>query len=350
MKAIHKITLLLLLFPVLSFAGITKGKYLKEKKINRAFTVNSTAALQVMNKYGNVTITTWDENKTTIDVVITVSGNDEEDVDNRLASINIEFKDSPSLVEAYTRMGKFKGRNISMEINYTVKMPKNGTLGIGNTYGDIRLGKMYGGMNVKIQYGSLSIDEANSENNKLDLQYASGSKIGYIKSGDISMQYSSIDATRIGSATVKSEYSDLKVNSVTDVKTNMAYSNLVTGNANKIIADGDYSNVKCDRLSGMLTASLSYGDLKVNTITNDARVVAVKSEYGETRLGFAPDAGFTFDFTTEYGSISGKDLLNFNEATEKSFTSHYSGVSKSGNGNCKVTAKSSYGDIKISRN
>lgn len=32
MKAIHKITLLLLLFPVLSFAGITKGKYLKEKK------------------------------------------------------------------------------------------------------------------------------------------------------------------------------------------------------------------------------------------------------------------------------------------------------------------------------
>ncbi len=350
MKAIHKITLLLLLFPVLSFAGITKGKYLKEKKINRAFNVNSTAALQVMNKYGNVTITTWDENKTNIDVVITVSGNDEEDVNNRLASINVEFKDSPSLVEAYTRMGKFKGRNISLEVNYTIKMPKNGTLGIGNTYGDIRLGKMYGGMNVKIQYGSLNIDEANSENNKLDLQYASDSKIGYVKSAEISMQYSSIDAGKIGTANVKSEYSDLKVKSISDVKTNMAYSEFVAGWADKVIVDGDYSNVKCDRLNGMLTASLNYGDLKVSTISKDTRVVAVKNEYGETRLGFATDAGFTFDFTTEYGSISGKDLLNFNEASEKSFTAHYTGSSKSGSGNCKVTAKTSYGDIKISRN
>jgi hypothetical protein len=60
----------LLLVPFVVVAGNEKGKYTKEKKITKTYQVNPNAGLEVSNKYGNVYVTTWDENKTSVEVLI----------------------------------------------------------------------------------------------------------------------------------------------------------------------------------------------------------------------------------------------------------------------------------------
>ena len=45
-----------------------KGKHTKEKKIKEEFNVNSGATLEIDNSYGNIDITTWNENRIVIDV------------------------------------------------------------------------------------------------------------------------------------------------------------------------------------------------------------------------------------------------------------------------------------------
>ena len=68
-----------------------KGKYTKEKKLHKEYSVNAGASLTVDNSYGNIDIVSWDENRIVIDVTITTNGNNEEKVQKKLDNIEVEF-------------------------------------------------------------------------------------------------------------------------------------------------------------------------------------------------------------------------------------------------------------------
>ena len=105
MKTIcYKIFLALLLVPVLGLAGNEwSGRHTKQKKITKSFNVSANALLKIDNSYGNIDITTWNENRVEIEVLIKTNGNDEEKVIQRLREIDVDFKASNSRVSAVTR-------------------------------------------------------------------------------------------------------------------------------------------------------------------------------------------------------------------------------------------------------
>ena len=350
MKTIVNYLVILLLLPALATAGITKGKYIKERKISKSFAVNNNAGLQVGNKYGNIVITPWDEDRTEIEVVITVSGNNEDTVLKRFNSVDVEFEATKQLVKASTKIGSFRGMNINMEINYTIKIPRNGTLGIGNQYGGIKLGKINGGINVDCQYGSLTIDEANAENNTINMQYSDASRIGYIKAAKITMQYSGIYIVKVGTLTASADYTEVNIDSGGDVNMSIDYGEFNIGSANKVNVNADYTVCKVGRIDNLLNIKTEYGDVTVKEIAASARSVVVNSSYGTTKLAFADAAGFNFEFDLEYGSLSGQENLRFTEKSDSGSSAHYKGSSNKGSGACKVYVKSEYGDIKINRN
>ena len=111
----YKITLLLLLIPSILFATIDELRHEKTKKINKEFSVSKNANLQLLNKYGNVSITSWNENKIAIEVVITVKDNDLDRVENRIANILVEFKASSDKVFAKTIIESGE-KNLALEI------------------------------------------------------------------------------------------------------------------------------------------------------------------------------------------------------------------------------------------
>jgi len=101
----------LLLIPVLVIGSNNKnwkGKYTKEKKINKEYTVNPDATLKVDNSYGNIDIVTWSENQIVIEVTVTTNGNNEEKVQKKLDDIDIIFSGSVNSVSAKTRFNKSK--------------------------------------------------------------------------------------------------------------------------------------------------------------------------------------------------------------------------------------------------
>ena len=112
MKTIcYKIFLALLLVPVLALAGNEwSGRHTKQKKITKSFNVSANALLKIDNSYGNIDITTWNENRVEIEVLIKTNGNDEEKVIQRLREIDVDFKASNSRVSAVTR---FEEKNSS---------------------------------------------------------------------------------------------------------------------------------------------------------------------------------------------------------------------------------------------
>jgi len=105
-----KFALLLLVMPFVAFAApnLDDAKTTKERTIKKSFNVSSDATLKVDNSYGNLNVITWNENRIEFDITIKVTGNNAENVQERLDNIDVEFSSTRSLVSAITKIEKNK--------------------------------------------------------------------------------------------------------------------------------------------------------------------------------------------------------------------------------------------------
>jgi len=193
-------TLLLIAIPMVLSAheGNPKGKYTKEKTIKKEFNVNSDALLKIKNSYGNLNITSWNEDRILIEVHIKTNGNNEDKVQRKLDEIRVDFENSSSMVSARTifsdrgsNWGWNWGKsNVNMQVNYTIKLPVKSSVHLNNDYGSIILDRIDGHAKINCDYGRLEIGELRGRNNELNFDYTSKSEIEYMNSGSIKADYS----------------------------------------------------------------------------------------------------------------------------------------------------------------
>ena len=205
---------LLVPFLICANTGNPGGKYTKEKTIKKEFNVNSDALFKVNNSYGNLNITSWNENKIVIEVQIKANGNDEERVQERLNEIDVDFENSASMVSARTLFGdRGKGwgwnwgkhRNINVQVNYTVKLPVKNSVNLSNDYGNIYLDRIDGHAKINCDYGKIDVGELRGRNNELKFDYTSRSTFDYINSGEIIADYSGFTIEKAGNLRVKAD-------------------------------------------------------------------------------------------------------------------------------------------------
>ena len=200
---LYKTLFILLFIPTILVANDNK-KHEKSKTINKSFSVNKNATLYVKNKYGNVQVNTWEENRIEIKVKITVKGNDLDNVEEKLKAIDILFEASNSLVEARTKIESTKSKwswwgsnTTNYKINYYIKMPITNNADLNNKYGNIELDKLKGKANINCDYGNIEIEELLNDNNNINLDYCGGSEINYMSSGDVNIDYSKLKLSLI---------------------------------------------------------------------------------------------------------------------------------------------------------
>ena len=344
-----KYLLVLFILPAFVMAGELKGKYKKEKAIRKSYSVNNNAALDIDNKYGNVFVTTWDQNTTEIDVVIRVAGDDEKQVTARINSIDVAFSATKALVAATTKIGNVScSGNISMEINYTVKIPKKGTIEVKNQYGGIQTGKIYGRTVLNCQYGDVNIDELNATNNLLKFQYCGSVRINFMKGANATVQYSQFRLGKASALQIKGQYSGIEIADVDDLNYSADYGHINARNAGKVTGKSTYSSIKFGRISQLLNLTTEYGDIKIDMFDPSTRNIAINSAYTGISLGFADDYPFDFEIQADYADVSGTNGFKYSLKNEKDNSRLYKGYYKS-TGINKLFIKSDYGHIKLNR-
>ena len=73
MKKHYNILILFILIPFLGFSN-DETVISKQKNIKKTYIVNSNAGITIENKYGNISVSTWDEDKIDLDITIKVTG------------------------------------------------------------------------------------------------------------------------------------------------------------------------------------------------------------------------------------------------------------------------------------
>ena len=237
MKKQYNILLLLFLIPFLGFSN-DDFTYSKQKTISKAYIVNSDAGINIDNSYGSIFVTTWNEDKIEIEVLIKVSGDNEKWVNQKLDGIDVDFIGLKSMVTAKTvftnTSTKNNGRNNNFEINYTIKIPKNGTVKLNNKYGNIGTSDLFSTTDINCKYGKINLGKLNGNSNTIQIGYCSNSTIEYLKNGAIISKYSGLKMDQVSKLDLLSDYSEIEIGEGNDVKYNSKYGSVKIKKVNSL--------------------------------------------------------------------------------------------------------------------
>ncbi|MDT0646672.1 hypothetical protein RM545_08215 [Zunongwangia sp. F260] len=357
---LYKLLLLALLIPGLGFCNNDlNGKHTKTKKISKEFKVAATSKLLVNNSYGNIDISTWNENRVVIEVFIKTNGNDEEAVQRKLDDINIEFNQNSSGVIAKTHFSRedkswweqlFSGSsNVNMEVNYVIKAPERNNVDLNNDYGGIYIDRLLGNSKISCDYGKIDIGELRGSSNYLSFDYTRNSHIGYVKNAEINADYSDFIIEEAEKLDINADYTNSKILKVEDVAFNCDYGSITIEKVRKLAGNGDYLSTKIGRVFTSLVLDLDYGSASIEKLVKGMKEVKIDTDYTGVKIGYDAAQPFDFIIKTSYGGVKGINDFEVNKRNESGTSSSYEGYHLSNNSGSTITISTSYGSVSFNR-
>lgn len=331
--------------------GLT-GKYTKEKTIKKQFNVDADALLKLDNSYGNLHITSWDQNTTTIEVVIQTSSDSEKRAQQKLDQISIQFDASSAMVTAKTifdnNISGWWGSNVSVKVNYTVRVPKNNRLDLSNDYGSIYLDEINGATSISCDYGSMQIGSLNSSHNELSFDYTTDVSIAYINKATIDADYSDFNLQKAGDIKLEADYSNSSFHNIDRLEFSCDYGKVNVENGSTIMGEGDYLSTRIGTVSGDCDINSDYGDIKIKELMPEAGSVTIDGDYTNIVIGY--NSGYHFNIIAElgYAELQGNNDIQYQIKREKNTESYYEGY-RGSQGKNTVKLNIEYGGVKINK-
>lgn len=333
--------------------GNPNGKYTKEKTIKKELNVNKYALLAVSNSYGNLNITSWNEDRIVIEVSIKTNGNNEKKVTEKLDEINVDFTLTPDYVKAITKFSDDKwnwgwnNSNVNVEVNYTIKLPVTNKVDLSNDYGAIYINKLNNTAKISCDYGKLDIGELWGDNNELNFDYTQNSRIGILKNGKINADYSGFVVEKTKNLVLNADYTNSKIDQSDNVQYSCDYGSLTLGDVMNFHGSGDYLSLKIDNVYGDVNIRSDYGSITIGELTGKAGNVTINSDYTGVKIGYSPTYSFNFDIQLEYAGLTGKDNLNVTYEKSDYSEHHYKGSYGTPDSGKNMLIQSEYGGVTL---
>ena len=362
MKALlYKLFLTAVLIPGLTFCNNDlSGKHTKEKKISREFNVSATSNLKVDNSYGNIDISTWDQNMVRIEVFVKTNGNDPEKVQDKLDEIQVEFNQTSSGVSAKTHLSGnnnsswwsklFSGSsNVNMEINYVIRAPETNNMDLSNDYGGIYIDRLLGNSRISCDYGKIDILELRGGSNYLNFDYTRNSRFGFIKNAEINADYSEFEVEEAERLKINADYTTTKVKKVSNLEFSADYGSISVDKVKRLIGNGDYLSTKIGRVFTSADLSVDYGNLSIDRIVSGAGNIKINSDYAGVKIGYDSNQAFNFNVEASYGNVQGLDDLQVQKRHDQNTKKSIQGYHLENNSGNQISIKSSYANVHFSK-
>ena len=323
------------------------------KKIHKDIVVNPDALVEIDNAFGDLNISSWDENKVIIDVLITVEGRNSKSVQEKLDAIDVLFSLSPEKVIAKTKIEDhwsfkwFSSNAINYRINYTVKLPKSNSVNLTNDYGTIRLNRLEGQATISCDYGKMILGDLNATNNLLNFDYTSNSTIDFIKGGIINADYSGFEIEQAGEIELNADYTNASFDLVNFLSFKNDYGKLITENIGTLRGKGDYLTLKCGTVTEQLSLDNEFGLIQVKQIKPSVKSVEIDAEYTGVQLGIDEDWSFSYEINLDYAGFRSTLPLDHSIENSRITEKYYKGIYNQSNSLSTLKITSEYGGVKL---
>ncbi|MDR1054793.1 MAG: hypothetical protein LBL90_02995 [Prevotellaceae bacterium] len=322
----------------------TARDYEAEKIITKSFRASRGHTLSIENKYGNVNIQTWNKNEVNFEIKITTSARKQNDADDRLKSIDVEFSQSDKTISAKTVFdSKYRGcNNCSMDINYQVMVPQGLNYRLDNKYGNINIPDVEGNTDITVKYGNLITGNFSGSRNNIDVKYGDFRSGNY--SGDnntIDVKYGNVKMAKLAGKrnNITTSYGGkVSVNETNKLSINIKYSNLNIGTAETLDVESGYTNTSIDKVLKLSVLSkyenydigevdevdgtfsytnldiaklgkklkideIKYGIVDISNVNPDFDAINIDARHTNVKIKFDPGASYNVDAYTRHASI-----------------------------------------------
>lgn len=354
-QKIHfKLLAVLLLLPTVIFANsIDKDITTRERVIQKSYNVDANATLKVSNKFGNLDIITWDKNTIEFDILIRVSGNNEDKVEDRLERIDVDFSASNSLVSAITKIEKNqsnwwswgKKMNLKLEINYIVKIPVTNSINIQNDFGNVTVDTLKGVAKISCDHGKITTSELMADGNELNFDHTKDSYFEYIKSGKINADFSSYTLAKTNTISISGDHTSGHVEAAENVTYNCDFKSLKVDNVNNIKGNADHLTLRLGNVYKTASVKSDFGTVRIEKIASNAQNIEIDGEHASMYIGFDSAYNFNFDINLEHASLRNTEGFDFTTKRVDGSDKRYSGSYGSSSTQNLVKVSSEFGSV-----
>jgi hypothetical protein len=351
MKAMQIKTTICLFALVLLMGNAFAQKKTEQVILEKEFSVNENAVLQIDHKYGEVTCRNHPGNTIIVKVSAVYNAKDKAKFEKILDKFDVQVTGDEfrvSIKSDYREKIEINGSSLSVDI--LVFMPESIQLEMNHMFGNANIETLSGKAVIDFSYGQIAIDELLHKENDVSIGFGKGT-IHNIEGGKVTVSYADVEISEASDLQLNSEYSNMGISRIDGFRSVQEGGNLNIGTASVLNLKTKFTGVSIGELTGRMTAAVEYGSIKVEMISKGFSSVSLSSDFATGTLTFADGSDFDLEAEMNFCSLSYPEETTFTEKISSAMKSTYKGTF--GNietADALVSIKSNYGGVTIKSN
>jgi len=349
-KRVFELKSLLFCLILLSTVSFSLSAQNARKEISEIYDVKKGFTFNVDSKYSDIEFLTWDKDVLDVLVVIDVDAGNREKSEDYLKKIDVEISKTANSVSFETEFdfSGSPGKNVNMDIKYTVKLPAYLNVTVENSYGNVYIQELSGFVSLDIQYGNLKVNKLIRGNDKpynnLEIAYGNAEceEIGWL---ELEVSYSDFNATKSDMLFVESQYSKINGDRAGTIITEGKYDKYIFDGVDNFVAELKYSNIKFGRLNKKFDLDASYTNVKIDLLPKGFEKIRSDLSYGNFSMETEPGAAFNLNAETRYGGIDVSPDSNLSRSKENGELRVWGTVGSGARADVELVTR--YGNINI---
>jgi len=332
-----KFGLLLVLMLLMGPIALIAGEDTKvSKRLGKKYKVSSGAQLELVNKYGNVLIHSWDKDSLVVRIVITAYGKNREMSQKLLDRTDVEFDQSGDYISITTQLDKSQGwlkdlwnelsdysKSIlskeQLDVDYEVYLPEYLSLEVHNKFGDVFLPDRKGNTRLTLSNGNLKSENLQGSA-VLDLSFGEAD-IASVSNATIYLKSVEMDLSYANDLILKSSSSKIFMDEVQTLDVTSRTDRFRISQLHQLKGKGSFTKIRLAQISGSARMDMNYGSLTIDQVDSEFDQIKVYGRSTDFEMYFNPNAYFQSKIIAKDGKMNlpreHKLKLTYTDSREK---------------------------------
>jgi hypothetical protein len=289
----------------LNIAGQT---YERTREVDKTFAIKSNTEIQIINKYGNIHVVSWEKDSVKFEIELLVKGNKQSKIQKNYDMVDFEFTQTDYYVVAQTIFDSSKGAfwdevsdlastifsgSNRTQIDYKVYMPSTCPVKIENKFGNVYIGEQNARADIVISNGDLKAGKFLQD---LHLEIDFGNVgIRSMKDADIIAGYAEFDVKKAGNLNIESKSSTFEFGDVAELQLDSRRDKFTIEEVESVKGKMSFSDLKIEYFTSQSVLTADYGSMDFQSVSEGFRVIRIDAKYTDIDLNFEENAAYLLD-------------------------------------------------------
>ncbi len=320
------------------------------KTIEKRFEVPGDARVEIVNSFGEVRVTSWDEPTVAVKIEVRTFSKRESRAKDMLDRIDVNFSESSYRLLMKTDIDVNTKGDEKFEVNYEVKVPDANRLKIGNSFGDIVLDSRREVVDIDLSYGDLKAAQL-SGGGEVRIAFGNG-QITSLRDGRIILRYS--ERFSLQNATtleLDQEYSEIEIEEVQELDLRGRFGEIAIDKADVIEGDLQFTGFSLETLSGALKLDCKHtSNFTIDNVLASFTLIDIDGNFGSYEIDLEDDLDAEFEAKFQFAELRsyGVDMDFSRKITEKNDSEYKARIGK-GDPNRIIRIYSTHGDVRLTQ-